>query len=245
MIFGLVPAVTCLAAVVQAAFGLGFPLVATPMITTIMDPRSAIVTLTLPSFFLSALQVWRGRAHLGVSRDVLPLLLAVVPGTVAGAYLLTILPVGVLTGLMGGMIILYVVLETLERAPRVPAHWLLPAGAVVGLVAGVLGAAAGMNGPLIAIYLASLGLEKNAFVVAISLAFVSGHVPKIASYAMLGLFTRERLLLSALMLPTVALGFVIGAGLRSRISQRAFALSLRVFLLVVGVLFLVRAAVSR
>ena len=241
MIFGLVPAVTCLAAVVQAALGLGFPLVATPIITTIVDPRSAVVTLTLPSFVLSALQLWRGRAHLGVYREVLTLLLGIVPGGLVGAYLLTVLPVPVLTALIGGMIILYVVLATLRLDPRVPVRWRGPAGAVVGLVSGVLGAAAGMNGPIIAVYLAALRLEKNAFVVAISLAFVAGHVPKITGYAMLGLFTPHRLLLSALMLPSVALGFVLGTAVRSRISQRAFARALQAFLLVIGVLFVARA----
>jgi hypothetical protein len=62
----------------------------------------------------------------------------------------------------------------------------------------------------------------------------AGQVPQIAGYAGLGLFTTERLLLSALMIPPVAVGFAIGTAVRSWMSQRAFALVVRLALLVIG-----------
>lgn len=245
MIFVLVAAVSCLAAIVQAALGLGFPLVAIPLLTTVLDVRSAVITLAIPGLLLNLLQVWRGRSHLAIYRQVLTLLIGLIPGGIAGAYLLTLMPVDVLTGLIGAVIIVYVMLAMLRLDPRVSAAGLGPIGAVlgvvVGFVAGLLAAATGINGPILAIYLAALGLDKNAFVAAISLTFVAGQLPRIAGYAVLGLFTRERLLLSALMFPSVVVGFAIGAAVRSRISQRTFALALRLMLLVTGVRFILHA----
>jgi len=67
------------------------------------------------------------------------------------------------------------------------------------------------------------------------------QVPQIAGYAALGLFTADRLLLSAVMIPPVAVGFALGTAVRSWMSQRGFVVAVQIALFVIGVRLVLEA----
>jgi hypothetical protein len=223
-----------LAAVVKGMLGMGFPPVATPLIATVVGAQTAVVSVAIPGFLQNAAQVWGGRAQLRDVRSLAPLLVTVAVGALAGAYLLTALPVHVVTLLVGIAVIVYAGLALLRIEPVLPKRGVVLLGGVVGLVAGVLGGATGIFAPILAVWLAATRLDKERFTAVIALLLFVGQIPQIAGYAALGLFTRDRLLLSAVMLPPVAVGFVLGTAIRSRISQRGFALVVRWGLLLIG-----------
>jgi uncharacterized membrane protein YfcA len=227
-------AATALAALVKGTLGLGFPPVATPLVAALVGAQTAVVAISIPSFLQNVTQCWAGRAHLPEWRPLLPLLAGLTAGSVGGAYLLTVLPVRATDVLVGLVIVGYVTLAAFRIEPRVPAALWSPMGGLVGLVAGLIGGATGIYGPLLATYFAVLRLDKDRFAATISLVFFVAQVPQLVTLAVLGLYTGPRLFLSALMLPPVALGFALGTVLRARFSQRSFTLAVRLALLVVG-----------
>jgi uncharacterized protein len=223
-----------LAALIKGTLGLGFPPVATPLVATVVGAQAAVVSLAVPSFLQNVTQAWAGRAHLRQWRALTPLLVTMVIGALAGAYLLTVLPVHLTEFLVGFAIVVYAVLALFRIEPNIPPHLIRITGALVGLAAGLLGGATGIYAPILALYLATLRLDKEQFAATISLVFLVGQIPQLATYLALGLFTADRLLLSALVIPPVVVGFAIGTAVRSRISQRSFALGVRLALLVIG-----------
>jgi uncharacterized membrane protein YfcA len=231
----LVAGAVTLAALIKGALGFGFPPVATPLIASIVGAKTAVTALAIPGLLQNVVQAWTGRTHLKGCRPLLPLLASLVVGSLGGAYLLTVLPAHLATMLVGATVVVYALLAMCRIEPALPPTWTGPVGAGAGLVAGLLGGATGIFAPILVLYLTAVRMDKERFTAVISIAFFVGQVPQIAGYAGLGLFTTERLLLSALMIPPVAVGFALGTAVRSWMSQRIFAVAVRLALLVIGV----------
>ena len=174
-------------------------------------------------------------------RPLLPLLATLVVGSLGGAYLLTVLPAHLATMLVGVAVVVYALLAMFRLEPTLPPAGAGPVGAGVGLVAGLLGGATGIFAPLLVLYLTAVRLDKEQFTAVISIAFFVGQVPQIAAYAGLGLFTADRLLLSAVMIPPVAVGFALGTAVRSWMSQRVFVVAVQLALFVIGIRLVLEA----
>ena len=56
----LVAAALLLAAFTKGTTGMGFPLIATPMVTLLLDIRTAIVILIIPNIIMDITQMFRG-----------------------------------------------------------------------------------------------------------------------------------------------------------------------------------------
>ncbi|PYM11999.1 MAG: hypothetical protein DMD81_25300 [Candidatus Rokuibacteriota bacterium] len=114
MTTALVAAAAALAAVVKGMLGMGFPPVATPLITTLVGAQTAVVSVAIPGFLQNAVQAWGGRAHLRDIRSLTPLLAMLIVGSLLGAYLLTVLPVHLVTLLVGVSVMIYAGLALLR-----------------------------------------------------------------------------------------------------------------------------------
>ncbi|MDP9346038.1 MAG: sulfite exporter TauE/SafE family protein, partial [Actinomycetota bacterium] len=86
-------AVALVAAVVQAATGLGFALVLGPALFALLDPENAIVAITVLGLALNALVLFGERRRPAVAwGEVRPILLAALPGSLCGVVVLRALP---------------------------------------------------------------------------------------------------------------------------------------------------------
>lgn len=231
--------------VVKGALGVGFPVVATPLIALVLDPETAVVAIVMPSLLMNGVQAWQGRRSLAATdplvRLLVPTLGTIVVGTVVGAYLLVVLPTRAIAALVGVSVMIYATVSLFGIPVAVPAHWLRASGALVGFASGVLGGATGFFGLLLILYFSMLTLDKAKLPALFSIVLVFGVVPQILSYVTLGLLTGERLALSAVAVLPAAVGFAIGTDLRDRMSQAAFALAIRLALLSVAAVLVWRA----
>lgn len=223
-----------LAGAVKGIVGLGFPPLATALIGTVLDSRTAVITVALPSLLLNAAQAWQGRDALRDMKGLVCVVVALVPGSIVGAYLFTTLPEHTTSLLLGLAIMAYVLPSLFRFEPRISQRLLFGLGIGVGFVAGILGGSTGIYGPLLALYLSAVSIGKKEFPAKISLMLLVGQLPQIITYTALGLITAERLTLSLAMIPSATLGLGLGTVIRSRISQGAFATSVRVALAVIG-----------
>ena len=221
-------------AMMKGALGLGFPITATPLMTTVFGPETAVPAIAVPALLMNIAQAWQGRVLLRGFGAIMPVLVALVPGSVIGAYLLASLPTQFITLLVGLSVMIYSALSLIGVPIEVPPRLIRPIGGAVGLASGILGGATGIYSPLLMLFLSALTLDKETFPPLISLTFVIGQIPQLATYMGLGLLTWDRLTLSLLMVPPVVVGFVIGTSLRSRMNAAAFAAAVMVAIFVVG-----------
>jgi uncharacterized membrane protein YfcA len=229
------------AAFVKGASGLGFPLIATPMVALLLDIRVAITILLIPNIVMDIAQVFRDGFPLAVLRRFAWFFLATIAGVFLGTAVLVNLPLWILNFCLGTMILVFVAFNLLKFefgiTPGLEKRLSLPVGFISGFLNGLTNAA----GPALAIYLYSLRLEKREFIKSIATIFVFTKMSQLAAVSSWNLFNGSTLMLSLQVTLFVLAGFYAGIKTQDRINQQTFNRALLILLFVIGVTLLARA----
>lgn len=238
----LVSAVAALvAAFVKGVIGLGFPTLATPLLTLVLDVKVAVVVLIVPNLVMDGIQLARRGAPWATMRRLASLLVFGAVGTVVGTRLLVTLPSRVVTLVLGAFVLLFVLLNATRVSPRVPGRWEPWLSPFAGLLAGVVGGITNVPGTPLAIYFYALGMDKIEFVRAVASTFLIYKLIQLGAVAWFGFLTWPLLGVS-LALTVVALGgFALGLGVQDRLEPRAFNRAVLVFLAALGLWLILRA----
>ena len=149
-------------------------------------------------------------------------------GVVIGALAMRVMDNREAQVLIGGIILVLVAMHlwrkrsvTLAAPDALVAQgtWFAP---VIGVLAGFTTLVANAAGPLMAIYLRSMGLPKLTFVGTSAVFFLLLHLFKVPFMAGLGLITAESLKFNALLAPAVLAGTLLGRWLLPKVSQAWF-----------------------
>jgi uncharacterized membrane protein YfcA len=198
-----------LATLVQGTVGLGFALVAAPVVTLVdadLMPGLLIwLGLVLPALTLARERVhtrWRGLGWALAGR---------VPGTALGVLVVSVVSATVL-GVLVGVVVLAAVVVTAVVA-RLPERPSVLAGA--GLVSGVTGTSVSIDGPPVALVLQHSG--GSALRATMSAYFLGGAVLSLAGLALGGQLTRDQAVTAAALAPVVLVGFALSGPLRRHV----------------------------
>jgi uncharacterized membrane protein YfcA len=219
------------AAIVKGAIGFGFPLVATPVLSTLWDARHAVLTISLASFTNNVGVAVRGGGSRQTFRRITPLLAGVTVGTVGGALLLARVPASVLSVIVGTAALVFASIALLKpelaMPPRLERILALP----MGVLGGLLGGSTGISGPFVASYLHALQLSKREFIFFLTLLYLMVAVIQVVAYAQLALFDAPTLAVGlASFLPNL-LGVWLGFRIQDRIDPKLFR---RLVVIVIG-----------
>jgi uncharacterized protein len=170
----LVAVAALVAAVVQAATGLGFALVLGPAVFALLDPEPAIVAITVLGLALNGLVLFGERRRPCVAwGEVRPILVASVPGAVCGVLVLRALPKAWLQVAVGLAVIGAAVLRArARRDATAPTPGDPRARLALGFATGTLSTSAGVNGPPMALWFAHRGLGPAEIRDSLSAAFL-------------------------------------------------------------------------
>lgn len=226
---------------VKGTVGVGLPLVVVSLLGSFLDPKLAVVLVTIPVVASNVWQSLRSGVVLGAARRFWSLILPFVLFTWVGAQLLASMNTALLLGVLGVLVIGFSGLNLAQPQLRLHTRHEWYAGPGVGVAAGLLNGVSTVNGPPLIMYLVSLGLQKNEFVGSYGLIALAGSVPLLLSYIGVGLMGPAEIGASLLALAPVFLGLLSGEWLRRRIDPDLFRRVLLVVLIVLG-LNLVRRA---
>jgi uncharacterized protein len=207
---------------VKGATGAGLPLIAVPVIATVVGPEEAIVVMAIPTLISNVMMVRAYRRPIRGIPDLPTLLLAGAVGTALGVWLLGRLDPDVLSVAMACSILLYVGARIVGLDIRITPRLSRYASPPVGVLAGTLQGATGLSGPLIASYLHAYGLPRSDYLFALSLTLQIFSFSQILSIALARLFTPERLALSALAIIPVVVTLPFGVLLGRKLSRAVF-----------------------
>jgi uncharacterized membrane protein YfcA len=146
-------------------------------------------------------------------------------GVVAGWWIMSLLPGGDFRRVIGAVVLVLAVLQLLR-------HWkpgafeTLPDAAgfawSMGFVAGVVTMLANAAGPVMGLYLLSVGMPKESFVGTSAWFFLLLNLAKVPFSAQLGLIDPGSLLFDAVMVPAIVAGLFLGRAVVAGLPQRAF-----------------------
>jgi uncharacterized membrane protein YfcA len=231
-----------LGAFVKSVTGMGYPLIAVPLITLVLGIEDAVVIVAAPNLAANAVLCFGARHGSDDARD----LGALVGWGFAGAFLGTLALVNVpedpLLIVLAATIVAFVVNSV--RSPQLAVdlatsrRW----SPVVGGVAGVMQGAVGVSGPVVATWLHGYRLPKDTYVFSVTAIFgVSGAV-QFGLLLAAGEVTARRFVVSALAFVPVLAMVPIGTRLRARLGGSGFERAVLAVLVASGLALVVRVA---
>jgi uncharacterized protein len=227
---------------VKGTAGVGLPMMTLGILTFFTDPRTAFAVTLIPIFVANTLQMYR----VGGVREAIPRYLpyilcmfVMVPLTLA---LTANTSERVLLGVLGTVILLYVILNATKWAPEIPDGWDPAAQVLFGTSSGILGGLAGIWLPPMLIYLGARGVDKEEFVRATGVLLFTGSIPLFFGYIREGFLTGPLALISVGLLIPTTVGLLIGERVRRRLSEDTFRRLVMVLFALIAVNMLRRAA---
>jgi len=211
-----------IAGVAKGAIGVGMPIVALPLLAFFIDIKAAVVLLTVPLILSNIPQALEGGKTSATVLNLWPVLAGMIPGLLAGAYLLMNNSVPMATIGAGAALIVVAVLMLISAKIAIPARYQISSGAMAGFLGGLLGGTSALPGPIVFTYLIGKGLRGKAFTKEASLFLVisSGFLALVLTTSRQVSWAQWALSLAALL--PVAVGMFFGRHIRDWISAENF-----------------------
>jgi uncharacterized membrane protein YfcA len=222
------------AGTVKGTLGIGLPLVAVPLLATVLDLPTAIALMVVPVLTSNFIQALQGKRKLATLRRFFPLLLTLIPGTIIAAQFVSSIDLRTGSLVLGVIVVLFSISQLVRVEFAISTTQERFLNPVVGLFAGFLGGLSNLFGPPLIMYLVALKLEKDDFVTTIGLLFIVAAVTLYATLATVGVLTFENAAGSLVAAIPVMAGVFIGTRLRNHIDQKTFQRILMIVLVIVG-----------
>jgi uncharacterized membrane protein YfcA len=244
--------VMALAQLIYATVGFGAGMFAVALLAMVLSDLTGVVVvlllLTLVTEVWVLARTWR-QARIRLMGWLVP---GMFLGLWLGTRILVTADVSVLKRFLGIVVAgggLYFILGSWTRRGQAqPANHEPPRTATpswvslpIGFVSGLLGGLFGTGGPPVIIFLRACRLDKAAFRSTILVYFLLMSLLRAGTYAGAGLWTVDRAVAAAWLLPGSVAGIIIGMVIHNRISERHFSQAVSVLLVVLGLLLVAGA----
>ena len=222
---------------VHGTLGLGFPMVATPILATMMDVRSAILITLLPTMAVNIASIINSRASIASTRPFIPLVGFTLLGSIAGAAVLAITDPAPFRIVLASLILLY-----LWSSLRISRQWLddnaMLAMAGFGIAAGLAAGTTNVMVAVLIIYFLSLNTERATMVPTLNACFLVGKTSQILVLAVAGLVGIGLMLETAPLAVAAVLALLVGQRIRERIEVSTYQAILRKLLFVLAAILI-------
>ena len=229
-------AVLTLATLGHAIFGFGGGLIAIPILSILIGVREA-VTLSLVQQMVTVILLSRTLRHVDWQITA-PLLVGMLPGTIAGIAMLSSLNDTVLRVSLSVFIFLYLVksigFPNLVLAGIRHRGW----GAFAGFLGGSFQGLIGTGGPPVVMYLNETASSKNVFRAGLLLLLAVSNIVRLGISVPAGLFTDSVIEASLYTMPFFLIAMWIGDKLMSRIDEKHYTNAVYVVLTISLILLL-------
>lgn len=210
------------AGISKAGFGGGLVILAVPIVSLVTSPQEAAAILLPVLLFMDAvnIKVLNGKWDKSIVATIIP---AALVGIMIGTLTFNWLDATSLQLLIGFLAVYFTVYHYLkpklntrkQKENRISGYFW-------GAVAAFTSFTAHAGGPPLNMYLLPLKLPKATYVATLSTFIAFTNITKVFSYSYMGLFTKQGLLLSLLLIPAAAIGAKLGFWLQKRLNEQWF-----------------------
>jgi uncharacterized membrane protein YfcA len=213
--------ITLLAATINGALGYGFSSITVPLALFSFTNRVLNPALVLLEVVLNANVLWANRERLNaVWHRVLPMIIGLVPGVIAGTWLLTYLNPG-WTKLWTYIVVLPLILIQAGGFRR-PIKAEGKANLVFGGGVGVLYSVTTISGPPLALMLNNQGFAKQEFRAGLGVVRLAESSFTAIAYYFAGIYSVQSMRLIPYIFPSIIIGVPIGTWLIRHMPPETF-----------------------
>lgn len=228
------------ASAIKGLTGLGFSTSCLPVMALHFDLKTAIPLVIVPSIISNiTVIIQAGHFREAISR-FWPLYLAAVPGLLVGLAILVSINGDAAKAVLGLVLIIYALWAMTNMAFFLPTKWERTLRVPTGFMTGVVNGITGSQVMPILPYLLSLNLDKNVFVQAINISFTLSSLVMLLGLNQLGYLSATTFLTALAGLLPVLLTLTVAGRLRRRLTVLVYRRLVLGFLLVMGLILLVR-----
>ena len=236
-------AIFFLAAFIHGSIGVGFPMIATPLLALFTDIETAILLSLIPTILVNIVSIKTEGSILYVLQRFLPLALFAMFGSFIGTEILIKTHTEIFKVLLALAIIAYLFAENKKIGiPWIVNHSRL-AMLVFGLTAGLLGGLTNVMAPILIIYAFESGRSRGELIQAINLCFLLGKLVQLITFAAHDKIMLDELVLSLGMLIVVALSLYMAVQFGKKIQPLIHKKILKALLLFLAVMLCFQAAI--
>ena len=223
-------------ALLQGLSGFGFSILAIPLITIIMSPKTSVPILLLYSIVINVVVLISTKKAIKL-KQIWLLLAGAILAIPLGTKLLIILPENLIRIFIGILILFFgfLLLAGMRIKFKRTKLVMLP----VGFLSGMLGAAISISGPPLIIYFTNQGTEKQEFRGNLAIYFLLLNLLTIPVYLINGLFTAEVINFALIFSPALIVGVLLGSLLSHKIEENHFRKITLYLLIIMGITTLI------
>ena len=231
----LISLIFLLAGFIQGVSGFGSALVAIPLLSLIIDIKSAVPLCMLNSLVITTFLSLKMRKDLDKSK-ILPLCISAVPGIIVGSTILKQVESSIIRLWIGLLLISYS-LYSLFSKPK-PRKLSKVWAYIAGFLSGAIGAAFSAGGPPTIIYTTLNNWKKDTIKATLSGFFLFNSYLIATVHAISGLTTMEIFTYFMISAPAVLLGTVLGSICYGKIPRQLYLKIIFAFLTMMGIMMI-------
>jgi uncharacterized protein len=239
----MVSAILALAGFIHGVFGIGFPMIATPLLAMFMDVQSAVVITLFPTIAVNLLSIYQGGGWSASIGRFWPLALFAAVGSMLGANLLVMFDPSPFRLVLAAIILLYLGLPFLGRLRM---GWiernLLLSMVLFGVVAGVFAGSVNVMVPILMIFILELGLARTVMIQTFNLCFLSGKATQVLVFSLAGLIDSGLVTAAGPGMVLAVVALVAGTAVRERIDSALYQGILKAVLLLMACILVLQFA---
>ena len=232
LIFGIM----FLSGLVHGTLGLGFPLVATPILALLIDVRSAVLITLLPTISVNVVSILRGGRWRESIGTFWPLAVYAVIGSVIGTAVLIVSDPRPFKLLLAALILLYL---GASRLGALKLHWIAThtnwSMLLFGMIAGLAAGTTNVMVPILVIYSLELGLSTIAMVQVFNMCFLAGKISQMATLSGAGVLGSGLLTSTAPLAGVAILALIFGMIIRDRFPTESYRRIVKRILFVIAI----------
>jgi uncharacterized protein len=208
---------------VQGALGIGFPMVATPLIALIADLRTAVIMVLLPCIATVVVSLVRGASLRSAVSQFWMMPIYSLIGAAIGTRIFVAFPQFPYALLIAALIFCYLNLDWLGRTewPLVKRHRYIFAP-VFGVLGGLSEGTANVAAPPLIVYYLALSLQPTTLVQALNICFLTGKSTQFATLTIAGGVTAAQWAFTLPFAAIAAGGALYGVRVRNRIEAATY-----------------------
>lgn len=233
-------AIIFVSALVHGLLGMGFPMLATPLLSLTGDVRSAIVMLLLPTLAINMVNVIHGGHWRESIGRFWPLALFGALGSLLGTELLVLTDPAPYKLLMAAMILVYLNVHRLGIRLRWIQRHVHLASALFGLIGGLLAGTVNVMLPALIIFALEMNLTPLITVQIFNFSFFFGKLSQGAILASSGYIDGSHILTAIPLIGVALLALGLGMRFRDRIKTEVYRLWLRRILAAITILLILQ-----
>jgi uncharacterized membrane protein YfcA len=208
----------------KGVIGVALPLVGISIMVLLIDAKLAVAMIVIPivltNFQMAMRSDWAELFE--ALKRFWPLILTCFVSLLSVAVFAGRLSSSTILLGLGIALIIFVLANVSPWKPRISPRLEKPAGALVGVVSGVLGGATSVYGPPITMFLLASGVQKSKWLASIGTTFSIGSLPLVAGYTINGLITPNVAVVSTLACAPAFFGMWLGFKLQDAMAPDTF-----------------------